>query len=236
MGMRFAIVWDFDGVLVFTPHEEAWRRAAEHYGVTDFDHEFYVRYVSGKPRYEGADNILRLKGVYDRLARTPEEKEKLLHEFAEFKNEIVNEMFRRGEYEVNEGAIDFLLKAKEAGIRHALASASRNAAKLAAQIDVVYMGRKTSLDALFDVNVSGLAPNKKLVFKMAREELKTRFPELDAFLVVEDAPAGVNAAKELGMLTLGYAREAQLDADLVFNDFKELNLKRIISLIKGVLK
>ena len=236
--MRFAIIWDFDGVLVFTPHEEAWRRAAEHYGVMDFDHDFYVRYVSGKPRYEGADNILRLKGIYDKFARTPEEKEELLHEFAEFKNEIVNEMFRRKEYRINEGAINFLLKAKEAGIKHALASASKNAAKLAAQIDVIYMGQKKSLGALFDVNVSGLAPNKKLVFKMARKELKKRFPEIDVFLVVEDAPAGIKAAKELGMLTLGYLREAQLDADLVFNDFDELNLEKIMSLItsRGVLK
>ncbi|AIF70028.1 hypothetical protein PAP_08200 [Palaeococcus pacificus DY20341] len=234
---NIGIVWDFDGVLVFTPHEEAWRRAAKHYGVDDFDHEFYVQYVSGKPRYEGADNILMLKGVYDKFnAKTDEEKQKLLHEFAEFKNKIVNDMFENKEYEINENAIAFLIQAKEAGIKHALASASKNAAKLAKKIEVEYKGQKISLNELFDINVSGLAPNKKLVFEMALEKLKIKFPELRAFLVVEDAPTGVKAGKELGMITLGYVREAKLDADLTFRDFSELSLEKIVSLIesKGV--
>lgn len=230
---EIGMIWDFDGVLVFTPHEEAWRRAAAHYGVNDFDHDFYVHYVSGKPRYEGADNILTLKGVYEKFnAQTEEEKQKLLHEFADFKNKIVNEMFDKGEYEINENAIKFLIETKKAGIKHALASASKNAAKLSKKIEVEFNGQKVSLSDLFDINVSGLAPSKKEVFKMALKELKSKFPNLKVFIVVEDAPAGIKAAKELNMLTLGYIREADLKADLTFRDFNEISLEKIRSLIR----
>lgn len=230
---EIGMIWDFDGVLVFTPHEEAWRRAAEHYGVNDFDHDFYVNYVSGKPRYEGADNILTLKGVYERFnVRTEKGKQKLLHEFADFKNKIVNEMFDRGEYEINKNAIKFLIEAKKAGIKHALASASKNAAKLSKKIKVEFSGQKVSLSDLFDIDVSGLAPSKKEVFKMALKKLKSKFPNLEVFIVVEDAPAGIKAAKELNMLTIGYIREADLKADLTFRDFNEASLEKIKSLIR----
>ncbi|WP_457753615.1 HAD family hydrolase [Thermococcus sp.] len=231
--MKAAIIWDFDGVLVFTPHEEAWKRAAEHYGVKDFDHDFFVNYVSGKPRYEGADNILRLKGIYKRLgARTEEEKQKLLQEFAEFKNKLVNEMFDRGEYGINNGAIKFLIETKRAGVKHVLASASKNAPKLAQKIKIqVNEEEKTLLD-LFDVNVSGLAPTKKAVFELAIKELKSKFPELEVFIVIEDSPTGVEVAKELGIFTLGYEREAKLDADLTFKDFREISWEKILDRLK----
>ncbi|MBO8173641.1 MAG: HAD hydrolase-like protein [Thermococcus sp.] len=231
--MKAAIIWDFDGVLVFTPHEEAWKKAAEHYGVRDFDHDFFVNYVSGKPRYEGADNILRLKGIYERFgAYTVEERQKLLHEFAEFKNKLVNEMFDRGEYGINNEAIKFLIETKKAGVKHALASASKNAPKLAQKIKLNIDGEEKTLLDLFDVNVSGLAPTKKAVFKRAIQELRSKFPELEVFIIVEDSPTGVRVAKELGIFTLGYEREAKLDADLTFKDFKEINWEKILELLK----
>lgn len=226
------IIWDFDGVLVFTPHEEAWRRAAEHYGASGFDHEFYVRYVSGKPRYEGADNILKLLGVYEKFGATEgEERKKLLHEFADFKNRLVNEMFERGEYGINEAAIEFLIESRRLGIRHALASASKNATKLARRIKVRTGEGEVFLESLFDINVSGKAPTKKDVFRLAVEEMRSKFPGIRFLFVVEDAPAGVRAAKELGLLTLGYEREAELDADLKFKDFSELDPDALLALI-----
>ncbi|WP_258084639.1 HAD family hydrolase [Thermococcus thermotolerans] len=228
--VRIALIWDFDGVLVYTPHEEAWRKAAEIYGA-EIDHEFYVRYVSGKPRYEGAHNILELTGIYERHgADTEEKRKKLLTEFAEFKNRMVNEMFDRGEYEVNRGAIEFLMRARGRGIPNALASASKNAPKLAAKVRV---GEKRLID-FFDVNVSGMAPSKKEVFQLARKKLMEMFPGVESFFVVEDAPAGVKAAKELGMLVLGYEREAELEgADLRFRDFGEVSIELLVRLSEG---
>ncbi|BAA29840.1 HAD family hydrolase [Pyrococcus horikoshii] len=226
--MKPALIWDFDGVLVYTPHEKAWREATRKYG-GDIDHEFYVKYVSGKPRYEGAHNILTLTGIYEKYgANSEEEKERLLKEFAEFKNKILNELIDKGEYEVNWGAIEFLLNAKKSGILNALASASRNASKLASRIIV----NDKRLVELFDVNVSGLASTKKEVFRLAIEELKRRFSPT-CFIIIEDAPAGVKAGKELGSLVLGYERDTTLEeADMRFRDFKELNPSVIFELCK----
>ncbi|KUK17802.1 HAD family phosphatase [Thermococcus sibiricus] len=223
-----ALIWDFDGVLVFTPHEKAWKRAARRYGA-NISHDFYVNYVSGKPRYEGAHNILELTGIYEKYgADTEEKKKKLLHEFAEFKNNIVNEMFERGEYEVNWNAVKFLLEAKKAGVKNALASASKNATNLAKKVKV----GEISLADLFEVNVSGKAPSKKEVFKLAIDELKNNFPDVKFFFVVEDAPAGVQAGRELGAFTLGYEKEVKLDADITFEDFSELNVEVLYKLIE----
>jgi len=223
-----ALIWDFDGVLVFTPHEEAWRRAAREYGA-DIDHGFYVNYVSGKPRYEGAHNILELTGIYEKYgADTEEKKKKLLHEFAEFKNKIVNDMFDRGEYEVNWNAVGFLMETKKAGIKNALASASKNATNLAKKVKV---GEITLAD-LFEVNVSGKAPSKKEVFKLAIDELKGNFPDVRFFFIVEDAPAGVRAGRVLGAFTLGYEKETELDADITFRNFSELSIETLHKLIE----
>jgi len=231
---NIGIIWDFDGVLVFTPHEEAWKRAAEYYGASGFNHEFYVRYVSGKPRYEGADNILKLLGIYEKLgADSATKKRELLHEFANFKNQLINQMFENGEYEINENAIWFLIKSKKLGVKHALASASKNATKLAERIEVRFENQILPLRSLFDVNVSGKASSKEEVFKLAVRELKTKFPDLKYLAVIEDSPTGIKAAKKLGLFTLGYEREAKLNADLRFGDFDELNLNDIR---KGVCK
>ncbi len=230
---NIGMIWDFDGVLVFTPHEEAWRKAAEHYGAYEFDHEFYVKYVSGKPRYDGADNILKLLGIYEKFNATDdEERQKLLHEFADFKNKLVNEMFERGDYGVNMDAIRFLIESKKHGIKHALASASKNATKLSERIKVHVGNQIVSLYSLFDVNVSGKASSKEAVFKLAVEELKTMFPNLKYFIVIEDSPTGIKAAKKLGLFTLGYERETKLDADLRFKDFNEFNLNAILNILE----
>ncbi|AFK23075.1 beta-phosphoglucomutase [Pyrococcus sp. ST04] len=224
------IIWDFDGVLVFTPHEKAWKIATEMYGAT-LTHDFFVKYVSGRPRYEGAANILSRLGIYQKLGvKTEEEKLKLLLEFAELKNRIVNEMFERGEYEVNWEAIKFLLETKEKGIKNALASASKNAEKLARKIKV----NNKSLLEIFDLNVSGRAETKEDVFKLAKEELKLNFPEIKYFFVVEDAPSGIRAGKAIGAITLGYERESSLEeADFRFSSFGELSVDTLLSLIGG---
>jgi len=228
------MIWDFDGVLVFTPHEKAWKRTAESYGATGFDHDFYVTYVSGKPRYEGADNILGLLGLYEKFNATDSEKrQKLLTEFAEAKNKLLQKLIEEGEYQVNWDAVEFLIESKEHGIKHALASASKNATKLARNIKVPYKNNLVSLESLFDINVSGKATTKRGVFQLAIRELNYTFPGITRLIVVEDAPAGIVAAKELGLLTMGYEHETRLEeADLSFKNFREIRVQDILQLVE----
>lgn len=75
--MHTGFIWDIDSVILDGPHEMAWRETAERppWNVKSLSTDFYFKYVASRPRLEGADNILRLKGVYEKLgARTDEGK------------------------------------------------------------------------------------------------------------------------------------------------------------------
>src|SRR5215207_2124693 len=75
-GFRGAI-FDVDGVLVDSPHEQAWReglrqlmenewsdvRPQTSYAPEEFTPEVYQRVMSGKPRYAGAQAVLEHFGV-----------------------------------------------------------------------------------------------------------------------------------------------------------------------------
>ena len=78
MGFRGAI-FDVDGVLVDSPHEQAWREGLQQlmenewgdvrdqtsYAPDKFTPEVYQREMSGKPRYKGAQAALEYFGVPD---------------------------------------------------------------------------------------------------------------------------------------------------------------------------
>ena len=68
---RIGLIWDIDGVVVDSPHEEAWRITAkkEPWNVREFTSDFYFSHVASRARFEGGDNILRLKGIYEKLSK-----------------------------------------------------------------------------------------------------------------------------------------------------------------------
>jgi beta-phosphoglucomutase family hydrolase len=57
-----AVLFDLDGVVTPTAeiHERAWTELFEPWG---FDHGDYLRYVDGKPRYDGVADFLAARGV-----------------------------------------------------------------------------------------------------------------------------------------------------------------------------
>ena len=63
-----AFIWDIDGVVVDSPHEQAWRAVATGapWDVDQLSSDFYFAHVASRPRYEGGHNILRMNGVYER--------------------------------------------------------------------------------------------------------------------------------------------------------------------------
>ena len=85
MSFRGAI-FDVDGVLVDSPHEQAWReglqqlmenewgdvRSQTSYAPEKFTPEVYQRVMSGKPRYAGARAVLEYFGVPDPERRAQE--------------------------------------------------------------------------------------------------------------------------------------------------------------------
>src|ERR687886_2727745 len=132
MSFRGAI-FDVDGVLVDSPHEQAWReglrqlmenewsdiRPQTPYAPEKFTPEVYQRVMSGKPRYDGAQAALEYFGVPDAEERA--------REYGDRKQVMITELIEAGQFHAYPDALRFVLRVKEAGIRIATASSSKNA-------------------------------------------------------------------------------------------------------------
>jgi beta-phosphoglucomutase-like phosphatase (HAD superfamily) len=249
-GFRAAI-FDVDGVLVDSPHEAAWRdtfaglmdnewaeiREQTTWTPEAFTSQVYQQVLSGKPRMEGAMAALRHFDVPDAEER--------VEAYAALKQEMVVELIEAGKFSAYDDALRFLLAMKDAGVRVAAASSSRNAGLFLRQIrldefassdgsayDWIEPGL-TLLDA-FDVDISGRhfergKPHPE-IFLTAASELDV--PPHAAF-VIEDAESGVQAAKAGSFAALGLARhddEALLQgagADIVVSTLDDVDLSGV---------
>ncbi len=247
MGFRGAI-FDVDGVLVDSPHEQAWReglrqlmenewsdiRDETSYSPEAFTPRVYHREMSGKPRYRGAQAALEYFGVPDAERRA--------QEYGDRKQEMIIELIEAREFKEYPDALRFVLKVKEAGILIAAASSSRNAGAFLRLVGLDEFAEKeglsydflrpgyTMLDIL-DADVSGRdfgqgkpAPD---IFLAAAEE--AGLPPTECF-VVEDAVNGIQAAKAGNMQALGIARAddeealAEAGADLVVTSLDDVSV------------
>src|SRR5215208_2311814 len=221
MSFRGAI-FDVDGVLVDSPHEQAWREGLQQlmgnewgdvrdqtsYAPEKFTPEVYQRVMSGKPRYAGARAVLEHFGVPE-----PEERAR---EYGDRKQVMIVELIEAGRFHAYPDALRFVLAIKDAGLSY----------------DFVRPGY-TLLDTL-DANVSGWdfeqgKPHPE-IFLTAADEAGLS-PE-EAF-VVEDAANGVQAAKAGNMAALGLARAddeellADANADLVVTSLDDVSLNAL---------
>ena len=247
MGFRGAI-FDVDGVLVDSPHEQAWReglqqlmenewsdiRGQTSYSPEKFTPQVYQREMSGKPRLKGAQAALEYFGVPD-----PERRAK---EYGDHKQKMIVELIEAKEFEEFPDALRFVLKVKEAGILIAAASSSKNAGAFLRLVRLDEFAEKEGLDYDFlrpgytlldilDGDVSGRdfeqgKPHPE-IFLAAAEELG--LPTEECF-VVEDAANGIQAAKAGEMAALGIARVgdeealAEAGADLVVTSLDDVSL------------
>jgi beta-phosphoglucomutase len=243
-------VFDVDGVLVDSPHEQAWRVAldqlfetswtsiredATQYTSERFTPEVYRAHISGKPTISGARAALSYFGVPATDART--------EEYARRKQRVMDELLRAGELTAYPDALRFVLAVRGGETPIAAASSSKNAARLLGQIrldafadreglryDFVRPGI-TLLD-IFDADVSGRdfahggKPHPEIFLTAARE---LGVPA-DRCFAVEDAVAGVQAAKAADMAVIGLARTgeadalAAADADIIVSTLDEVDL------------
>jgi len=213
-------IFDVDGVLVASPHEQAWREALAGYAdPARFTTEFYQAHVAGKPRRDGARATLEGLGVTDAAARAPE--------YARKKQALIDLLIARGSFEAFPDAVRFADGLHAAGLRLALASSSKNAAAMLRRLSLPD-GRP--LLSIFDADLSGTdVPRGKpdpALFLLAAKALKV--PPAQC-VVVEDASAGIAAARAGGMASVGIARlgdEAMLQAagaDLVVTDLDQVD-------------
>ena len=247
MGFRGAI-FDVDGVLVDSPHEQAWREGLQQlmenewsdirpqtsYAPEKFTPEVYQRVMSGKPRYAGAQAVLEHFGMPD-----PEQHGR---EYGDRKQVMIVELIEASQFHAYPDALRFVLAVKDAGLRVAAASSSKNANAFLERIRLDQFAKEEGLSYGFlrpgyslldilDANVSGRdfeqgKPHPE-IFLTAAEELGV--PPGECF-VVEDAVNGVQAAKAGNMAALGLARAddeellAGANADLVVTALDDVSL------------
>jgi beta-phosphoglucomutase-like phosphatase (HAD superfamily) len=225
-------IFDVDGVLVDSPHQKAWRESLRELMDTEwsgirhqttwspegFTPQVYQRQISGKPRMNGARAALQYFQVPDAGARTGE--------YAAHKQAMVVRLIEAGDFTAYPDALRFIIAVKAAGIRAAAASSSKNSKLLLPRIRLDTFVQEhgvgspslrpgLTLQDLFDADVSGRdfahgKPHPEM-FLTAAHELGVA---AEAAFVMEDAAAGVEAAKAGGMAAIGIARAH--DADLLF--------------------
>jgi beta-phosphoglucomutase family hydrolase len=227
-----AFLFDLDGVLTPTAdiHQRAWKTMFDEFllphGQPPFSDDDYLRYVDGRPRFDGVRTFLASRGVTlpEGDAGDPPG-DGSVSGLGNRKNEVFLEILRRDGIEPYPGSVRFLDHLEELGRKVAVVSSSRNAREV---LDAA------GLTARFDVVTDGLvvaaghiagkpAPD---MFLEAARRLGVAAPDA---VVVEDAVSGV-AAGEAGDfgLVVGVDRGAGHDAlrehgaDVVVDDLAEL--------------
>jgi HAD superfamily hydrolase (TIGR01509 family) len=219
-----ACIFDVDGVLLASPHEQAWREALQ--GFADPNHfttAMYQAEVAGKPRLQGAQAALEALGVTDAAHQAIV--------YAERKQQRLEALIRAGRVHAFPDALRFVSSLVALGWPMAAASSSKNAREM---LEPIRLASGQPLLDVFGACVLGRDfPHGKPdpeIFLVAARELGVK---TEHCFVVEDAPAGVEAAKAGHMTALGVARlddAAGLraaDADLVVTSLDDVALDRL---------
>ncbi len=181
-----AIIFDLDGVIVFTDeyHYLAWKALADSLGLP-FDRE-RNNLCRGVSRMESLDIVLGQK----KDSYSPTEKQR----FAEEKNGLYRQYLQKmTPWDVSADVKNALWRLKQQGYLLAIGSSSKNARLILEQTGIL-----DQFDAVSDgTNISHSKPHPEVFLKAA--EMLGLPPENCA--IVEDAEAGIQAGLAAGMLT-----------------------------------
>lgn len=204
-----AVIFDLDGVLVFTDrfHYQAWKQMAD--GMNIYFDETINNRLRGVSRMDSLEIIL------ERYTGEPlSEKQKTA--LAEEKNRTYRKLLETmTPADVSDEVRDTLKELHRRGYQLALGSSSKNAG---------FILEKVGLDDVFDAvsdgaNITRSKPDPE-VFLKAAEFLGIEPHEC---LVVEDARAGIDAAKAGGMKAAGLGEAGDYEkTDYPMEKFKDL--------------
>jgi beta-phosphoglucomutase len=208
-----ACIFDLDGVIVDTAryHFMAWKRLTDQIGI-EFDEEDNER-LKGVSRMASLEIILGIGGI------NPDEDQKLA--YATLKNKwYVEYITRMTPAEILPGCVDFITELREAGIRIAIGSASKNTPLILKTVGIADL-----FDAVADGNnIRNAKPNPEVFLKAA--ELVNVEPA--KCVVFEDAVAGVRAAINAGMLCVGIGSpEVLKEAHCVVSGLHEMSVAKL---------
>lgn len=211
-----ACIFDLDGVIVDTAkyHFLAWKRLAMELGValTLEDNEK----LKGVGRLESLNIILSM----GRIELSSEEKEQLAQKKNSWFVEYIQAM---KEDEIFPGAKNLFQELRSQQIKVGLASSSKNAKTVLKLLNI-----ENEFEVVVDGNMISQSKPDPEIFLKAAELLKVSPEEC---IVVEDAEAGVEAAKSAGMKCVGIGKAQQLGkADAVVERIDKLNYELLSNL------
>lgn len=212
-----AFIFDLDGILTDSAeyHFLAWKRLAEEEGLpfSRADNEA----LRGLSRRESLNLLLKGRPI----------EEKQAHDWMERKNVYYLEMIRgMTEAEVLPGVGRLLAELRAAGLKIAVASASRNAKEVIERLSL-----SESIDVLCDGNKVLHAKPAPDLFLVAAEELGVLPRQC---VVVEDAAVGIEAARDAGMPVIGVGPAERVgEADIVLPDLADARLSELLIALEG---
>ncbi len=216
---KTAFIFDLDGVIVDTAkyHYLAWRKLARELGFefTKEQNELF-KGVSRKRCLEILLDIGKVEATQEQFDRWMVEKNEDYLSYIEDmdESEILPDVVKVLEY----------LKDKKTPL--ALGSASKNAKPILEKVKLL-----PYFDAIVDgTDVAKAKPDPE-VFLIAAQKMDAR-PE--NCIVFEDAVAGIQAANNAGMTSIGIGDAKTLsEADYVFKDFTEISVEFLNKLTNG---
>jgi beta-phosphoglucomutase len=215
-----ACIFDLDGVIVDTAkyHYLAWKRLADKLGIhfTKKDNER----LKGVSRMDSLEIILEIGNM--KL-----DKSKKL-EYATLKNNwYIDYISRMTPDDILPGSLEFINELKNADIRVAIGSASKNTQMILSRVGITGL-----FDAVADGNIISKAKPDPEVFTKAANMVGIKAGNC---IVFEDAFAGVQAALNAGMICIGVGSSKVLtNAHFVVSGLNEMNLKKLRSIEKVV--
>lgn len=203
-----ALIFDLDGVLVFTDnyHYLAWKKMADELGV------YFDRNINS--RLKGVSRMASLDIVLEKYNGTLslEDKNRLAIKKNEYYKKLLEDLKPS---DVSDIVRKTLSSLKERGFKLAVGSSSKNAKFILDKTDLIKY-----FDAISDgTNISKSKPDPE-VFLKASEFLN--ISPIDC-AVIEDAKAGIDAAKAANMYAIGIGEASLYDRnDIGIKSFDEL--------------
>ncbi|PJC87209.1 beta-phosphoglucomutase [Vibrio sp. HA2012] len=205
--MKNTYIFDLDGVIVDTAryHYLAWKKIADELDI--FFDEALNESLKGVSRVECLEILIKYSGI----ALSDAEKADILSRKNDYYLDFIAQLTHS---DLLPGVKALLDRCKDDGIYICLGSASKNAEYILDKLNI-----KHYFDVIVDGNHVTKAKPDPEVFCRASEALNVPYENC---IVFEDSIAGITAAKNAGMYTVGIgSKDVLTEADIVFSDLSD---------------